>query len=331
MGRPVVYLVAVLFVLGPLVSFSTVGLPAAGTLGADPGAAARPDQAPAREGGIEATPTPRMEPGAQFGGVIGAHRERHEGLVTARAVEVRLSRAGSPTEKAETIAAIYHRTSDRLDELARERQNLTQAYGNGTLNASEFRARVAVLDVKVRSVERVAARLEIAAEDLSLAVLESAGVRLAAIRDLRARAEDLQGPQLEAIAPSFERSATGDDDGLLAGTETVTTPTEPGGVTTETPNASAVVSDAEAEVQRARERVAEANRTIDSTLATDAVLDLLEQARANLSVAEHRLADARDALEAGDESRAIDLANEAIEYARTAIAKAEAALEEYTV
>ena len=90
------------------------------------------------------------------------------------------------------------------------------------------------------------------------------------------------------------------------------------------------IAEAETEVQTARDRIDRATQVVDETLASASLTDLLDRARHNLSTAERRLESARSARDAGDERGAIELANEAVRYARTAIELAEAVIEEAT-
>jgi hypothetical protein len=332
-SRIVVVCVCVVVIIGPITALTAIGSShSTGGFASEPvenqissGTGITPEDEKA-ESNTNQTAT---KPGAQFVGVIGAHREQHEGEVSEQRVDVRISRADSPEEEAEIVATTHQQNQQRLDRLAERKQELRQAYQNGTITASEYRARSAVLDVELRSVERTAIQLERVADDLSISLLLEVGVDLEAIQDLQVRAHELQGTELPTIAPSFARdsndSATdspgpGDNEST---NETLTDGNMSG-------NVSAALEDAETEVQTAREQVAEANQTIDETLATNTVTDLLEQARHNLSMAEQKLAAARTAREVDDDQKAIELANESIRFARTATELAEAAIEEAT-
>jgi hypothetical protein len=262
-------------------------------------------------------------------GVIGAHREQHSGAVQEQTVEVRISKADSPRRKAEIVAAVHQNNERRLDGLAERRQALTRAYRNGTVSESEYTARLAILDAELRSVERVANQLEEATDGLSLSLLLDVGIDPADIDELRTRAQDMQSSELTTIAPSFARDPTESETGVT------TSPRS--GESTETPtddnvsvNVSAVLADAEGDIQTARDRVSLADQTINETLVSETVSELLTRARENLSTAEQRLAAARAAQEDGDERRAVGLANEAIRFAHTAIDQADRAIDEAT-
>lgn len=327
MGRTTVFLVVAVLIIGPAISLSAVG-DANSTGGVSTQLAdERPViPTPSVSDNVESRGTqPALEPGAQFVGVVGAHHEQHAGAVDEQATAVRISGADSPSAKAEVIATVHHDKREQLDRLAERRQEVERAAENGSVSESEYRARLAILDAELRSVERVAIQLEEAADEIALSILLDAGVDLASIEDLRTRAQELQGSELTTIAPSFGR------DSIESGTDT--TPAPPGGNTTETPiegDVSTVVADADGEVQAAQERVSEANQTIDGTLVTDSVSELLTRARENLSAAERTLTAARAAREDGDDHRAVELANEAITFARTAIDHADRAIDEAT-
>lgn len=330
MGRIVVFCVCIVVLIGPLTALTVIDSsrstgdfafePVENQISTDAGVSSETGNA---ENNSSETAT---KPGAQFVGVIGTHREQHEDEVSAQRVDVRISRADSPEEKAEIVAAIHQQNQQRLDRLAESKQELRRSHQNGTITDSEFRARSAVLDVELRSVERTATQLERVADDLSFLLLIEVGVELEAIHDVQTRAQELQGTKLFVIAPSFTRvsndsateSPTSDDTGSDNETsidKNVST------------NVSTAITDAEAEVQTAREQVEQANQTIEATLVTETATDLLDQAQHNLSVAEQKLVDAQ---EAENEQKTIELANEAINSARTATEQAEAAIEEAT-
>lgn len=207
MARLVVVCVCVVVLFGPLTAFAPPGI--THHVGS-PGTDQANNQLPAGSASETARPANNTtqaepEPGAQFIGAIGAHREQHEGAVTEHRVDVRLSRADSPEAKAQLVASIHHQNERRLEELADRKRELRQAYENGSISASEYRARSAVLDVELRSVERTAIQLERVADDLSTSLLIEVGVELAAIREVQTRAHELQGTALAVIAPSFTR------------------------------------------------------------------------------------------------------------------------------
>lgn len=263
-----------------------------------------------------------IEPGAQFVGAVGAHAEQHESEVEKQRTAVRLFSADSPEAKAAVVLAVHQQNQQRLAELEADKQELRQAVDDGTISASEYRARSAVLDVQIRSVERSSAQLERAAETLPLSVLISVGVDITEITGLRTDATDLRGTDLAAVAPSLDGwndsvapPTDPDDDG---NNETVDDLSE---------DAATALTEAETEVQTARETVDEANETVDDAVVTGVVSELLGQAQHNLSVAEHALDEAYAADDEKEYEEAIELANEATDYARNATDLAEEVIE----
>jgi hypothetical protein len=164
------------------------------------------------------TPTPTVAPGARFAGAIGAHREHHANEMSEETVEVRLSQSGSELARAEVVADVYDAKRDRLDELAERGRELRRARDNA-ISESEYRARRAVLDADLRSIERVATRIGVAAEGLSSGVLLEVNVVLVSIRELETGARDRQSGELGRIAPSFAS-----DGGNATDTGATTTP-----------------------------------------------------------------------------------------------------------
>jgi len=169
-----------------------------------------------------ATRTGTVKPGAQFVGVVGAHGAHHAGEIEEAAVDIRLSEAGSPGARAEVVADVLTRGENRTDSLAERKADLAGARENGTMNESEYRTRVAVVDAELRAIERVAGKLEDATGELPTTVLLDVDIDVGAVVDLKTRASELQGPELERIAPSFRGS---EDDTAGSTVNATRTPT----------------------------------------------------------------------------------------------------------
>lgn len=317
MGRPLALGMVVLVLTG-----SVAGLAAIQPLAA---------AGPAMRERPQTDAEPMTEPGAQLIGVVGAHQSDHEGAVAEASLRVRLQGAETADERAAIIESIYKDLDARLDELATRRETLETALDNDSITLSTYRARSASLTVRLRSIETRGRILEEAATTLSVSVLGTIDVDLSELEALQSRADQLQGDALVFIAPSFRLAAGGDTSSTSTTLQTTakTTTDLTNGSETAT-NVSRVMANATDTVDRARERVADAEETLAGLLVSEETEALLEQAKYNLSVAEDRLAAAREAFEAGEDERAIELAREAIVYAERAIELADAAISEAT-
>jgi hypothetical protein len=159
------------------------------------------------------TRTATVKPGAQFVGVIGAHGANHTGAIEEAAIDARLAGANSAEARAAVVADVLAESQNRTDSLAERKVGLARARANGTMNESEYRTRLAVVDAELRTVERVAVTLEDVADGLLTTGLIDVDIDLESIVNLKTRAIDLQGPELGQIAPSFDRSAGNDTTG----------------------------------------------------------------------------------------------------------------------
>jgi hypothetical protein len=194
---------------------------AVGITGGSPAFATGGDGSPAVTGdAVDDTPatgtttrTRTVKPGAQFVGVIGAHGANHTGAIEEAAIDVRLAEANSAEARAAVVADVLTESQNRIQSLAERKAGLAGARANGTMNESEYRTRLAVVDAELRTVERVAVTLEDVADGLPTTVLIGVNVDLEVIADLQTRAIGLQGPELERIAPSFDRIPRNDTTG----------------------------------------------------------------------------------------------------------------------
>lgn len=217
MNRTGTGLVAAILVLVLMLATAAVG-----ATGGAPTFATGGDDGPAVTGNAVDDDTPAtgtttrtgtVKPGAQFVGVIGAHGANHTGAIEEAAIDARLAEANSSEARATVVADVLAESQNRTDSLDERKAELAGARANGTMNESEYRTRLAVVDAELRTVERVAVTLEDVADGLPTTVLIDVNVDLEAIVDLKTRAIDLQGPELERIAPSFDRSPGNDTTG----------------------------------------------------------------------------------------------------------------------
>lgn len=249
-------------------------------------------------------------PGERLSGVIGVQEAELEGEVETRAYEIALERANdSNASKAAIVAEQLNRTRERLQELRQRKTQLERARENGSIGLGEYRARTAKLAAETQTVTKIANRSEAAADGLPNETLAEHGINVSAIRQLAEGAEELTGPQVAAIA----RSIAGGPDGKPQAYEP--------------PSANESIEYAADRVESARERLADVRERVNRTNASENATDALERAAEQLDRAERALAMARNASEAGNETRARRLADEASDHARQAVQSATTARE----
>ncbi|MFB6146144.1 MAG: hypothetical protein ABEJ08_00470 [Halobacteriaceae archaeon] len=150
-----------------------------------------------------------VPPGARLSGVVGVQNAELESQIEVRVFERRVETAATDAARAAVVADRLTATRDRLDALQNRLQALRTARANGSIGPGQFAARAAVLQARVNNVERVLARSETVARTLPADVLAAKGIDVNAIQRLQARAGNLTGPDVAAVA----RSIAGDRPG----------------------------------------------------------------------------------------------------------------------
>lgn len=182
----------------------------AGVVGAVPAAlGAGPTDGAAAAGAANGTANESVAPGARLAGVVGVERAAVRGELSERAFERRVAVAGSNASRAQVIGAEVESLQQRLDELEARETQLRAAYENGSLSTGEYRARMAQLHAEQRALQRLANRTGQAAAALPAETLAANGVNVTAIRQLRADAANLTGPEVSEIARSIAGKRAG--------------------------------------------------------------------------------------------------------------------------
>ncbi|RKD94016.1 hypothetical protein [Halopiger aswanensis] len=156
-----------------------------------------------------------IQPGAQFAGVVGVQQAEINGSMSERAYAAELAAAESNASKAAIIDERLAKTETRLTKLEQRLTALNESREAGELNDGRYRAEVAKTVAEIRSLERELAAVETSAADVPDGVLADRGVDRDAIRTLRERASELDGPETAAVA----RSIAGDGAGQAFGPE----------------------------------------------------------------------------------------------------------------
>jgi hypothetical protein len=142
-------------------------------------------------------------PGERLSGVLGVQEAELEGEVANRTYGIQVAQAASSSAKAKVVGEQLADIEARIEALESERDRLEEARDNGSISQGEYRARVATLSAKQRSVERLTNTTNDSANGLPEDVLQENGVNATAIRTLQTRASELTGPEVAAIARSI--------------------------------------------------------------------------------------------------------------------------------
>ncbi|MFB6211082.1 MAG: hypothetical protein ABEI76_06060 [Halobacteriales archaeon] len=263
-----------------------------------------------------------VPPGAQFAGVLGVQQAELDGEVEARIFGQRVAAAASNRSKAAVVANQSQRLQQRLEALQAQRESLRAARQNGSIDQGTFAARMATLNARSETLQRLANRTATTARGLPAATLAAKGVNVTAIRTLQTKARTLTGPEVAAIARSIAGPSVGKPIGPPASAGPPGGGPPGGGPSDTADNASADQTGTEQSIQRA---AAQLQRTqarydrVENRIDDDSeAAETLAQAQEHLNAAEDALDAAREALEEDNTDRADQLVQRALDRIETA-------------
>lgn len=172
-----------------------------------------------------AAPNASIAPGEAFAGAIGVQRQELDGVVETRAYGLSIAAARSEAGKAQVVADRTRSLEQRLERLQERRDELIQARRNGSMSDGRFRAELAQVAARARTVQRLANRSEAAARSLPEPVRRRHGINVTAIERLGQHARSMTGPEVAAIArgiagPSLDRPMGRPGPGMAPGNVT---------------------------------------------------------------------------------------------------------------
>lgn len=156
-----------------------------------------------------------VDPGAQLAGVVDVQQAELDGEVETRAYGIEIAQAQSNESRAEIVAERVADIQERMETLEQRREELDDARANGSMNESEYRARMAGVHARGQTVQRMANRTNHTASELPADVLEANGVNVSAIQSLQDRAGELTGAEVAEIA----RGIAGENAGQAPGAD----------------------------------------------------------------------------------------------------------------
>ena len=156
------------------------------------------------------TGTNETSPGARLGGAVAAQGVAVGTEVESRSLRHQLNQSNSNDSKAAVLARQVNRSQSRLAALRTDRRQLETAYRNDSISESEYRIRATRLSAQISAVRRLNAQTSGVADRLPAESLRRNGVNVTALRSLRSMADEVEGPQIAAIA----REIAGPQNGL---------------------------------------------------------------------------------------------------------------------
>lgn len=157
------------------------------------------------------TPEPDgpLEPGDQLQSVVGVGEAEVGGDIEERAFALAFTDAETNSSKAAAVSERATSLANRIDRLEGRRDDLRAARDDGTIDESEFRARMAVLAARAETARRLAGSTANATRKLPAAALRQQDVDPASVRSLGRRASNLTGPELARAARSIGGNGVG--------------------------------------------------------------------------------------------------------------------------
>lgn len=143
-----------------------------------------------------------VTPGERLSGVVGVQGAELEGEVERRAFGLQVARAGSERARAAVVAERVAALRERVGSLEERKAALAAARENGSLSEGAYRAQLAAVAARSRTVGALANRSSEVASGLPAGALAASGVNATALAELRQSARNLTGPEVAALARS---------------------------------------------------------------------------------------------------------------------------------
>ncbi|MEF8858691.1 MAG: hypothetical protein V5A38_07165 [Halolamina sp.] len=149
------------------------------------------------------------EPGAAFSGMVGVQEAEVTNEVADRSLTNRLNAAETNGSRASVVASETEQLQERLAELESQKEQLKQAYENGSISKGEYQARLAVLGAELRALERQANRTAGVAEKLPEKALRERGANASEVREIAQQANRSGGGEVAEAARTIAGKGVG--------------------------------------------------------------------------------------------------------------------------
>ena len=150
-----------------------------------------------------------VAPGEQMMGAVGVQNAELAGTVSERAFGLQVAQAETDEERAAIISERFVELRGAVDEHEAELEELRDARDRGEITEGQFRAGVARMTAESANTERGIAQANASASGMPVERLEERGINVSAIKELRANASQLTGPETAEIARSIAGNVSG--------------------------------------------------------------------------------------------------------------------------
>jgi uncharacterized GH25 family protein len=151
----------------------------------------------------------RASTGQQLSTVLEVTDDEVTNAIEESSAEAAFASAAE-TERASLLASRASTLRDRTAELVDDRRAATAAYENGTLSASEYAQRIAVLSGQASTVSVAFDRLDQRAASVPAAELEAAGYDAEANAEAQSRLQSLTGSSARALLSQYTGLTSGE-------------------------------------------------------------------------------------------------------------------------
>ncbi len=141
-----------------------------------------------------------VAPGERLSGVVGVQQAELEGEIDRRAFGLRVANASADDARADVVKAQFDDIEERFVELEQRKQALDRARENGSISEGRYRAQVTEMAARTETVRDLAGRTENATRGMPADLLESKGINVSSIQQLRQHASNMTGPEVAEIA-----------------------------------------------------------------------------------------------------------------------------------
>jgi len=150
-----------------------------------------------------------VEPGDRLQGVVGVQEAEVSGDIEERAFGLAFTEAETNDSKAAVVESQVTSLEDRIERLENRTVEIRAARENGTIDESEYRARMAILATEAATARRLANETANATRRVPAEALAQRDVDPESVTSLGRRASNLSGPEVAGIARSIAGNGVG--------------------------------------------------------------------------------------------------------------------------
>ncbi|MFB6110251.1 MAG: hypothetical protein ABEJ60_05180 [Halodesulfurarchaeum sp.] len=138
--------------------------------------------------------------GVMLAGSIAVQYEEIQGAVHHRAFGLQISNAANNSSRARILNHTHEQLSERLDALAERKRELNESLAAGEITETQYNIEMSRVLTRIENVRELANTTASVARAMPRDVLQSHGVNVTAIQQLRSHARNMTGEQVSEIA-----------------------------------------------------------------------------------------------------------------------------------